>query len=83
MTYAKLGLALLQFLNWLGRWFDSRKDIELGRSREREANAKADTDLRTRIDGVSSDGVSDSEAFGFTGNNLPRSPTGRRSKRPD
>ena len=75
MTWAAIIKAVLDFLNGLFASIRSSRDEDLGRMREREANDKANDDLRAAIDRANADSVSDLEAFGpgRKSDNLPGS----------
>lgn len=64
MTWASIIASVLKLLNALADYFKTSRDIELGRLREREANAQSNRDLAARIRDVDGSEVSDSQAFG-------------------
>lgn len=70
MTWASILASALQFLKALADYLKANRLIELGRLREREANAQSNRDLAARIRDVDGSEVSDSEAFG-PDNDLP------------
>jgi hypothetical protein len=61
MTWASIIAGALRFFNALAAFFQSRRDEELGRLKERERVDKANEDLRARIDRADPDSVSDDE----------------------
>ena len=62
--WANLVASVAAFVAALLDYLKANRLIELGRLREREANAQADSDLRDAIRNADPDSVSDSEAFG-------------------
>lgn len=64
MTWKAFLTSVLQFLKALADYLNRGRDIELGRLREREANAQSNRDLAARIRDVDGSEVSDSQAFG-------------------
>jgi len=61
MTWASIIASALKFFNALAAFFQSRRDEELGRLKERERADKANDDLRAAIDRANSDVVLDDE----------------------
>jgi hypothetical protein len=83
--WAKLIAAIVGLIRSFVDYAEARRNEELGRLKEREANDKADDTLRDVIRRANADRVSDDEAFGPSGqdDHLPSPRTGRPSNRPD
>lgn len=61
MTWASIIAGALRFFNALAAFFQSRRDEELGRLKERERADKANDDIRAAIDRADSSKLSDDE----------------------
>jgi hypothetical protein len=83
--WAKLIAAIVGLIRSFVDYAEARRNEELGRLKEREANDRENDSLRDVIRRANADSVSDDDAFGpsRSGNNLPSTGTGRPANRPD
>ena len=83
--WAKLIATVLGLIRSFVDYAEARRNEELGRLKEREANDKADDTLRDVIRRANADSLRDDEAFGPSGqdDHLPSSGKSRPSNRPD
>jgi hypothetical protein len=83
--WAKLIAAIVGLIRSFVDYAEARRNEELGRLKEREANDRENDSLRDVIRRANADSLRDDEAFGpsGSGNNLPSPRTGGPSNRPD
>ena len=83
--WAKLIAAIVGLIRSFVDYAEARRNEELGRLKEREANDRENDSLRDVIRRANADRVSDGEAFGPSGqdDHLPGSGKGRPANRPN